>query len=129
MKNERKNKISFYWIFPILAAIIIIVNYGCKMETDKEEKVVTSELSEPVVTQTVEYKENCMYCCDTLDDGAVVHVEVTGYFLITESKDFDEVDFGDMDYIDSMKCIRYEEIEDKQLQFDKLNNENCCDEK
>lgn len=81
----------------------------------------------PEVEQTVEYIEEEF----VKEDYSPYYVkDFTGYKLVTKSWDLVYVDYHtDINYIDSIQCIRYDEIKTKQKNLykirDNIENKNC----
>ena len=70
---------------------------------------------------------------DSLIDFTVMRRVTKPYVLITESEEaefmeeptFKTIDYGTFKEIDSLKCIRYKEMQWKMYHLDKLNEKSC----
>jgi hypothetical protein len=108
----KMNKFKF-----ILATLIVFIFVSCN----------SYDYKNPEVTQTIEFVEDEF----VYEDYSPYYARnVRGYKLTTTSHDLEYIDYHtDIKYIDSIQCIRYDEIKEKQKNIykirDNIENKEC----
>ena len=119
--KELKQIILFFLLF--FGLIIFFIVYGNTNGNDLTEY-------EPIqiVRPTTNDDEVLVY--DSILEFMVTETVNKPYVLVTQSEESDIPNFKIVDYgtyreIDSLKCIRYEQMQWKMCYLDKLNEKSC----
>lgn len=114
-------KLNFNWVYPIIATILVTVSSCNRTENPsitQEVNYVHNDYNYQIPVDTIEFIGGGLY---------IMHDEFTGYALETTSDDFQSLVMGDANYIDSIKCIEYDKIKEKQVELNKLRELKSCD--
>jgi hypothetical protein len=115
----------------LFIAIVFVILVSLSLLAKSQEGVLVPYRPHQTIRPTTNNDTELYY--DTLSES-YRHVPINrGYVLITMSEDggwatlpiYKTVDYGTYHEIDSLKCVRYKQMQWKMYYLDKLNEKDC----